>query len=286
MQATPASMLGTGVQNGSAVAPPGARRRRAIKCGAGRGQWSPNARADLDDQALALGGINWHGCVLRVQQLCFAVDLEGLQRAGLTSCSWVSPCSPDLLIGLLSSTRSIEGVVIQPTIGALSDRVWTRFGRRRPFLIIGITLSALFFVAGAFVIARLSQRGRLSRLATGVELPDAAGRVRAFGCAAGVHRSRGGRIRQAVHASGDARRAGDPLGAASLAHPGPPGTPREHAEEESTAERARTAGRSRSFDKVSRLNVTDVDLVGVSAVGRVLEAAAELLAGRVPTPTS
>src|SRR5207249_10442162 len=59
--------------------------------------------------------------------------------------------APDLLIGLLSSTRSIEGAVIQPTIGALSDRIWTPFGRRRPFMLIGIPLSALFFVAGAFV---------------------------------------------------------------------------------------------------------------------------------------
>src|SRR5260370_26338431 len=57
----------------------------------------------------------------------------------------------DLLIGLLSSTRSIEGAVIQPTVGVLSDRVWTRFGRRRPFMLIGIPLSAAFFVAGAFV---------------------------------------------------------------------------------------------------------------------------------------
>src|SRR5437870_7191112 len=59
--------------------------------------------------------------------------------------------APDLLIGLLSSSRSIEGAVIQPTVGALSDRVWTRFGRRRPFLLIGVPLSAVFFVAGAFV---------------------------------------------------------------------------------------------------------------------------------------
>src|SRR6185437_614857 len=59
--------------------------------------------------------------------------------------------APDLLIGLLSSTRSIEGALIQPTVGALSDRVWTPFGRRRPFMLIGIPLSALFFVAGAFV---------------------------------------------------------------------------------------------------------------------------------------
>ncbi len=108
--------------------------------------------------------------------------------------------APDLLIGLLSSTRSIEGAVIQPTIGALSDRVWTRFGRRRPFILIGIPLSALFFVAGAFVhsllalavviflfsiffnvavdpytalladIAPLEHRGWLSGLASGVNL--------------------------------------------------------------------------------------------------------------------
>src|SRR5579859_4885446 len=108
--------------------------------------------------------------------------------------------APDLLIGLLSSTRSIEGAVIQPTIGALSDRVWTRFGRRRPFLLIGVPLSALFFVAGAYVdnlallaaviflfsiffnfavdpytalladITPLQQRGWLSGLAVGVQL--------------------------------------------------------------------------------------------------------------------
>src|SRR6266850_3227143 len=59
--------------------------------------------------------------------------------------------APDLITGLLSSTRSIEGAVIQPTIGAFSDRLWTPFGRRRPFMLVGIPLSALFFVAGAFV---------------------------------------------------------------------------------------------------------------------------------------
>ncbi len=108
--------------------------------------------------------------------------------------------APDLLIGLLSSTRSIEGAVIQPTIGALSDRVWTRFGRRRPFMLIGVPLSATFFVAGAFVnellllaaviflfsiffnvavdpyvalladITPLEQRGWLSGVAVGVQL--------------------------------------------------------------------------------------------------------------------
>src|SRR6478672_2729140 len=108
--------------------------------------------------------------------------------------------APDLLIGLLSSTRSIEGAVIQPTVGALSDRIWTPLGRRRPFLLIGIPLSAFFFVTGGFVdtllalaiviflfsiffnvavdpytalladIAPLEQRGWLSGLAIGVQL--------------------------------------------------------------------------------------------------------------------
>ena len=54
--------------------------------------------------------------------------------------------APDLITGLLSSTRSIEGVVIQPTVGAISDRIWTRIGRRRPFIAICIPLSAVFFL--------------------------------------------------------------------------------------------------------------------------------------------
>src|SRR5207249_2160163 len=41
--------------------------------------------------------------------------------------------APDLLIGLLASTRSLEGAVIQPVVGGLSDRAWTPLGRRRPF---------------------------------------------------------------------------------------------------------------------------------------------------------
>jgi maltose/moltooligosaccharide transporter len=57
--------------------------------------------------------------------------------------------APDLLTGLLSSTRSIEGAVIQPTVGAASDRIWTRFGRRRPFIAVCIPLSAAFFLVAS-----------------------------------------------------------------------------------------------------------------------------------------
>jgi Na+/melibiose symporter-like transporter len=108
--------------------------------------------------------------------------------------------APDLVIGLLSSTRSLEGALIQPTVGALSDRSWTRLGRRRPFMLVGAPLSAILFVAAAYAdsllplavliflfsiffnlavdpynallpdIAPVDQRGRLSGLATGVQL--------------------------------------------------------------------------------------------------------------------
>jgi Na+/melibiose symporter-like transporter len=55
----------------------------------------------------------------------------------------------DLLTGLLSSTRSIEGAIIQPTVGVWSDRTRSRFGRRRPFIALGIPLSAAFFLFAA-----------------------------------------------------------------------------------------------------------------------------------------
>ncbi len=108
--------------------------------------------------------------------------------------------APDLVVGLLASTRSIEGALIQPTIGALSDRIWTPFGRRRPFMLVAIPLSAAFLIASAYVgslvtlavmifcfsiffnvavdpytalladISPLRQRGSLSGVATAVQM--------------------------------------------------------------------------------------------------------------------
>lgn len=48
------------------------------------------------------------------------------------------------IIGYLSNTRTIEGVVIQPIVGRWSDRSNGRMGRRRPFILFGIPLSVLF----------------------------------------------------------------------------------------------------------------------------------------------
>ena len=51
------------------------------------------------------------------------------------------------LIGLLANERSLVGAVIQPIVGRLSDRTHTRFGRRRPFFLVGAPLTCLSLLA-------------------------------------------------------------------------------------------------------------------------------------------
>ena len=60
------------------------------------------------------------------------------------------PSANVLLVNLLSNTRSIEGTVIQPLTGAWSDRTWTRIGRRRPFMLVALPISALFMAFTPF----------------------------------------------------------------------------------------------------------------------------------------
>src|SRR5918998_6301651 len=42
----------------------------------------------------------------------------------------------------------ITGLLVQPVIGAMSDRTWTRLGRRRPYFLVGAVLASvtLFFM--------------------------------------------------------------------------------------------------------------------------------------------
>ncbi|HKW78734.1 MAG TPA: MFS transporter [Candidatus Limnocylindria bacterium] len=60
------------------------------------------------------------------------------------------PEVPVWAVGLLSQERSLAGAVVQPIVGAWSDRTRTRIGRRKPFFIGGVTLTAasLLFLAG------------------------------------------------------------------------------------------------------------------------------------------
>src|SRR5919109_4761808 len=57
---------------------------------------------------------------------------------------------PNWLIGLLAQERSLVGGFIQPVVGALSDRTRTPLGRRRPFFLVGVPLTALSLVLLAF----------------------------------------------------------------------------------------------------------------------------------------
>ena len=60
------------------------------------------------------------------------------------------PEVPTWAVGLLSQERSLAGAVVQPIVGAWSDRTRTRIGRRKPFFIGGVALTAasLLFLAG------------------------------------------------------------------------------------------------------------------------------------------
>ncbi len=55
------------------------------------------------------------------------------------------------LIGLLLAIGPFISALINPTIGRLSDRTWTRFGRRLPFVLAGIPISTvvLFLIPSA-----------------------------------------------------------------------------------------------------------------------------------------
>lgn len=49
-------------------------------------------------------------------------------------------------LALLFVAAPVTGLVVQPLIGHYSDRIWTRFGRRRPFLLAGAVLASLSLI--------------------------------------------------------------------------------------------------------------------------------------------
>jgi maltose/moltooligosaccharide transporter len=54
---------------------------------------------------------------------------------------------PGWLVGLLAQERSGIGGIVQPMIGALSDRTRTRLGKRRPYFLVGVPLTAVALIA-------------------------------------------------------------------------------------------------------------------------------------------
>lgn len=47
------------------------------------------------------------------------------------------------LFGLIWCAGPVTGLLVQPIVGAISDKSWTKIGRRRPFLLVGAFLGAI-----------------------------------------------------------------------------------------------------------------------------------------------
>ena len=54
------------------------------------------------------------------------------------------------LVGLIMGLDNLVGVVVQPVMGNVSDNTRTKWGRRMPYIMLGIPLSALFFALISF----------------------------------------------------------------------------------------------------------------------------------------
>jgi maltose/moltooligosaccharide transporter len=71
----------------------------------------------------------------------------GLQMANMAAIYTKLGADPER-IPLLMLAGPITGLVIQPIIGAMSDRTWhPKFGRRRPYFTVGAILASLALVA-------------------------------------------------------------------------------------------------------------------------------------------
>jgi MFS family permease len=64
--------------------------------------------------------------------------------------------SSALMIGFVMTFDNIAAITLQPFFGALSDRTNTKFGRRMPYLMVGIPLSAVFFALIPFQFSLIS----------------------------------------------------------------------------------------------------------------------------------
>jgi maltose/moltooligosaccharide transporter len=71
----------------------------------------------------------------------------GLQLANMSGIYTYLGANPDQ-IPILWLAGPMTGLLVQPIIGAMSDRTWNRLGRRRPYFLVGAILAsiALFFM--------------------------------------------------------------------------------------------------------------------------------------------
>jgi maltose/moltooligosaccharide transporter len=71
----------------------------------------------------------------------------GLQLGNMSAIYEILGAKPDQ-IPILWLAAPLTGLIIQPIIGSMSDRTWTRLGRRRPYFLVGAILASvtLFFM--------------------------------------------------------------------------------------------------------------------------------------------
>ena len=69
----------------------------------------------------------------------------GLQMANM-SAIYKYLGADDSKLAILWLAAPITGVIIQPLVGQSSDRIWTRLGRRRPFILAGAVLASLALI--------------------------------------------------------------------------------------------------------------------------------------------
>jgi len=70
----------------------------------------------------------------------------GLQMANMSAIYQYLGARPDQ-IAKLWIAAPLTGLLVQPIIGAMSDRTWGRLGRRRPYFLAGAILSSLALIA-------------------------------------------------------------------------------------------------------------------------------------------
>lgn len=110
------------------------------------------------------------------QFLNFALGFFGLQFAWQMRIILSGPVTESLgaspfIYGLIWLAGPFTGIIIQPIVGSLSDKTYTKFGRRRPYLLGGAIFAsvALWIFPNSGAVAHLIER------TSGVNLPIWAG---------------------------------------------------------------------------------------------------------------
>lgn len=105
------------------------------------------------------------GSLLRLSVYWFGIQAIWAGIDGViipTRVDAINPALTGTIIAAITTISVLMAIVVQPTIGVISDYTMTRWGRRRPFIVIGTTLDVIFLAGiatsntllaiGAFVV--------------------------------------------------------------------------------------------------------------------------------------